>query len=83
MKTIDIESNPRSDWLDVALAIVHESFDEASMHYTAYKAAYGAADALTVQKSREMSDLFELVMKLEIERSKVFDESVKQSIVWD
>lgn len=83
MHTIDIPTTPRSEWLEVALAVAHEGFDEAAMHYAAYKAAYGAADALTVQKRFEMSELFQIIMRLEIARSKVFDESIKESIVWD
>lgn len=83
MNTIDIPTTPRSEWLEVALAVAHSSFDVTWNRYKAYEAAYGAADALTVQKSHEVAELFDIIMRLEIEKDKVFDQSVMESIVWD
>lgn len=83
MNTIDIQSTPRSEWLDVALAVAHESFDSTWQRYKAYEAAYGVDDALTVQKSHEVAEMFDIIMRLSIERDKIFERSVFESIVWD
>lgn len=80
MNTIELESTPRSEWLDVSLAIAHEAFDEAAIYHAAYEAAYGADDALTVQKALEMSELFELIMHLDVARTVEIERSMKSVI---